>query len=305
MYYVSNDILNKLIDWIITKLHGYLSERKSVQKKLSDYEYARKHNQSREGVYLGSWSTTKEGNFRLAAWEYLKRASTILIVVVAVVAIAAVRIWDAHQRSQAAAGLWRAVQANNETKDVVSPSGIGATMPCDASETLDNNQYFTGASYTCDYLTSPYSTKNLSTSQMYFAAHPAPNQSESHNLAFYLDNAEVSYSFGVDTMKDGVSPDPYLINCVDSTQDQVNDSDVPGEVMHVVMNQVNNLQTALGANVPFKFCEWGGDKGTVNLSAETVQNGNVIVELNALTDTAHDNNLLQKFVKVLVGMGYR
>jgi hypothetical protein len=170
-------------------------------------------------------------------------------------------------------------------------------MPCKPTKTVDNGA-FTGATYSCNYIDdTSYSTNSLSNAELKFGA-----DGSSNDLMLTLNPSKaIDYSFEADTMQAGVSDAPYLLDCVSSSQDINNSSDNPGEVMNVIENQTEPLQTFLGPNLIWSVCEWAGTQGTVDLTAETVQN-NTIIQVSALTDTSYINGLFNKFFKYLVSV---
>ena len=172
-------------------------------------------------------------------------------------------------------------------------------MPCKATKSIDNldtSVFTAGATFTCNTLNTSYSTSSMSTSSVKYA-YSSPTA-----LAVSL-NPTITYSFEVDSFHNSADMQPYLTNCVSSTQDINNASVNPGEVMNVVENQTEPLQTFLGPNLNWSICEWAGTQGTIDLSAETVQN-NTIIQLSALTDTSYDSGLFNKFFKYMITVRY-
>jgi hypothetical protein len=300
MNYVSNNFLNNLIDKTITSHKKFLSKRKSVIERQSLLEA--RHNSIPGLYYPKQPDNLNEEFFRQASWAYIKGllAGTLIFGAIFLAITYGVIDFtsDTYQRSNAESALWGAVKANNHPANVVSPAGIGATMPCKATKLNDNadTSIFTGATFTCNTLSTSYSTSSMSTDLVKYA-YSSPTA-----LAASL-NPTITYSFEVDTMRSGVNPQPYLTNCVSSTQDINNASDNPGEVMNVIENQTEPLQTFLGPNLIWSVCEWAGTQGTVDLTAETVQN-NTIIQLSALTDTSYDSGLFNKFFKYMVTVRY-
>jgi len=301
MYYGYNKFINKVIDVFVAKLEKPLSKKEKIKQRIKYYEDYRLHDIYTPSAYLHIISKSKEHSSRLATFDYLKKFSSSvgipLIICVAVLVLVSIKVWHNHQRSLANAELWHAVQANNQPVNVVSPSSIGITMPCKPSETNDNadTAVFTGATYSCYYLSNSYSTTSDSTNVINFMAHGS-----TADLAAGI-NPEITYSFEADTFKTGVDPSQYLMNCVSSSQDSNNDSDVPGEVMNVVINETDNLSSGLGENIPFNICELVGNEGSVFLSAETLQDNN-LVQVSLTTNSSYLKNLYPKFVKFLVSL---
>jgi len=311
MNYTKFNFLNRLIDKLFDKFKEPLLRRRFIAKRFKAYEYIRKKGEPihYDHIPISDWRKqyndwarqkgSKSDNFHLVAWEYMGRILTTVIVVLAIAVPTGLKIWNNHQRSLANAAIWVAVQANNMPTGVVSPSTIAVTMPCKATEAsginkdLLNNSDFTGTSYSCNLFYTSYSTKNLSLDDLHYAVQPEAGQSTSDSLAYWLNNIDYdSYLFEVDTMRNGVSPNPYLMQCVSSTQDSNNASDGLGEVMNVAYDGAIDTQT-LGRATVFNICELVGTEGTVTASAETVQN-NTIIQLSILTDSSHTKGLLNK-----------
>ena len=300
MYYVSNYLANKVINFIINSLKPFLSKQKFTQKRLKIYEKARKEKSSVSNV---NWENSYEENLNMACWDYTRRIFKyflmLLSVVIFIIIPSFIKLNDNAIRSKDIVQLSDNIQHNNSPESVQTlgnPSYV-VTMPCNSSNKVTSTGGLTEQTVSCDMVSANYSTRSMSTNTISLLA------SSKNNDNFYLYgylNSTVEYDFIVDTDTNYQFLINNAMNCVDSSQDSSNGSANPSEVMHVVINKNINLQTSLGNNQPFSICEWVGTEGTVQLTAQTFQSNGAVLTFEASTDTTHLNNLLTDFTKFIV-----